>query len=64
MCCVFENCPFKTNIYGTFASHRTRKDTPYTIDDFKPELLKRGQSCVGAVNKDAEDNDCKNVQSF
>ena len=28
MCCVFENCPFKTNICGTFASHRSRKHTP------------------------------------
>ena len=64
MCCVFENCPFRTNIYGTFASDRSQKHTPHTIDYFNPELLKRGQSCEGAVSEDAEDNDCKNVQSF
>lgn len=47
MSCVFENCPFKTNIHGTFASHRSRKHTPHTLDDFKPELLQR---CVNPLN--------------
>ena len=63
-CCVFENCPFKTNIYGIFAAHRSWKYTPHTIYDSKPELLKRGQSCEGAVSEDAEHNECENVQSF
>ncbi|XP_041949691.1 uncharacterized protein LOC121709989 isoform X3 [Alosa sapidissima] len=36
--CVFENCSFKTNIYGTYASHRSRK---HSLDVFKPELLQR-----------------------
>jgi hypothetical protein len=39
--CVFENCHFKSNIYGTFASHRSRKHTPHSLDDFKPELVQR-----------------------
>ena len=39
--CVFKNCNFSTNIYGTFASHRSRKHTPHTLQDFKEDLLKR-----------------------
>lgn len=39
--CVFENCHFKTNIYGTFASHRSRKHTPHSVDDYKTELVQR-----------------------
>nr|XP_024655854.1 uncharacterized protein LOC106676402 [Maylandia zebra] len=33
--CMFEGCSFKTNIYGTFKSHRNRKHNPYTLKDFK-----------------------------
>lgn len=39
--CVFKNCNFKTNIYGTFAAHRSRKHTPHSLDDFKEDVLKR-----------------------
>lgn len=41
VCCVFKNCHFKTNIHGTFASHKSRKNTPHSMDDLKPELLQR-----------------------
>lgn len=41
VCCVFENCHFKTNIIGTFASHRTRKHNPHSLEDFKPGLVQR-----------------------
>ena len=73
MCCVFENCPFKTNIYGTFASHRSRKHTPHTLDDFKPELLQRyvnplnpvdEDDTEGAVSEDAEDNDMRELPNL
>lgn len=77
MCCVFENCPFKTNIYGTFASHRSRKHTPHTIDDFKPELLRSYVSPLnagddpvdegdteGAVSEDTEDNEMSELPNL
>lgn len=60
MSCVFENCHFKTNIYGTFASHRSRKHTPHSLDNFKPELLQRYVNPLNAgdspvVEEDSED---------
>lgn len=39
--CVFQNCNFRTNIYGTFASHRSRKHTPHSLHDFKADIIKR-----------------------
>ncbi|KAI2645349.1 Zinc fingers and homeoboxes protein 2 [Labeo rohita] len=42
---VFTNCSFSTNIYGTFASHRSRKHTPHSLQDFKGDLLKRNCNC-------------------
>lgn len=57
--CVFENCHFKTNIYGTFASHRTRKHTPHSLDDFKAELVNRYVNPVNAGDDpDDEDIEC------
>lgn len=41
MLVFFENCNFKTNVHGSYASHRNRKHTPHSLDDFKPELLQR-----------------------
>lgn len=38
--CVFKNCNFSTNIYGTFASHRRQKHTLHSLQDFKEDLLK------------------------
>lgn len=77
MSCVFENCPFKTNIHGTFASHRSRKHTPHTLDDFKPELLQRyvnplnaGDDPVdeddteGAVSEDPEGNEIRELPNL
>jgi len=39
--CVFDNCSFKTYIHGTFASHKSRKHIPHSLNDSKPELLQR-----------------------
>lgn len=39
--CVFENCNFSTNIYSTFATHRRRKHTSHSLDDFKTEVLQK-----------------------
>lgn len=44
--CIFQNCSFQTNIYGTFKSHKNRKHGNCTEKDFKPEVLK------GFVNED------------
>lgn len=77
MSCVFENCPFKTNINGTFASHRRQKHTPHTLDDFKPELLQRHVKPVNAgdgpmdeddtedaVSEDPEDNEMRELPNL
>lgn len=47
--CVFQNCNFRTNIYGTFASHRSRKHTPHSLHDFKADIIKR---CIEEVVKE------------
>lgn len=48
---------FKTNIHGTFASHKSRKHTPHSLDDFKPELLlKSGKTLVEGDDPDCEED--------
>lgn len=47
--CVFQNCNFSTNIYGTFASHRSRKHTPHSLMDFKEDIIKRFVSSANKV---------------
>lgn len=39
MTCVFNNCEYRTNIYSTFASHKSRKHTPHSLEHFKPSIL-------------------------
>ncbi|KAK0131259.1 Sterile alpha motif domain-containing protein 3 [Merluccius polli] len=41
--CPFEGCTFKTNIYGTFQTHRSRKHNPHSFSDFKVEILRKHQ---------------------
>lgn len=43
--CVFHSCPFKTNIYNTFYTHKKRKHHPYVLKDFKASVVK----CVNPV---------------
>lgn len=33
--CVFKECDFYTNVYGTFASHRSRKHTLHSSSEFR-----------------------------
>lgn len=33
--CVFKDCDYKTNIYTTFHSHKSRKHSPHSLEDFK-----------------------------
>lgn len=61
--CVFKNCSFKTNIYGTFALHRNRKHTLHSLDEFKDDILKRYENpsqtdqCSDLVNQEGEQSD-------
>lgn len=48
--CVFKNCDFGTNIHGTFASHKSKKHTPHTLQDFKDDVLK--MTCASSPNAD------------
>jgi len=61
--CVFKNCKFKTNICGTFASHKNRKYTPHSLDEFKDDVIKRYENpsqadqCSDGVNQEGEQSD-------
>ena len=37
--CVFRDCNYKTNIHGTYHSHRNRKHKPHTLNDFKSGVV-------------------------
>lgn len=37
--CVFHSCPFKTNIYNTFYTHKKIKHHPYVLKDFKASIV-------------------------
>lgn len=38
--CVFKDCDYSTNIYSTFASHKSRKHNPHCLEDFKRTVFK------------------------
>lgn len=37
--CMFKGCGFKTNIYSTFKSHKSRKHSCYSLVDFKDDVV-------------------------
>lgn len=37
--CMFLGCDFKTNIYGTFRSHKCRTHNSYSLTNFKPGIV-------------------------
>ena len=37
--CAFNGCDFKTNIYGTYATHRSRKHKSHSWKDFKTDVI-------------------------
>ena len=37
--CVFNDCSYKTNIYGAFNTHKWRRHNPHTIHDFKTGIV-------------------------
>lgn len=49
--CVFKNCNFKTNIHGTYHSHRNQRHKPHTADDFKTGIV-----TTTAVSQELPDN--------
>ncbi|KAF3837730.1 hypothetical protein F7725_009498 [Dissostichus mawsoni] len=69
------NCNLSTNIYGTFAFHKSRKHTPHSLQDFKEDLLKRYASCSNtddnsdvdvqdgelSITDDGQDNDVRDL---
>ncbi|KAK0148560.1 putative nuclease HARBI1 [Merluccius polli] len=40
ICCLFDNCSFTTNIYGTYQTHKNRKHKKYTLKDFKAGIVR------------------------
>lgn len=37
--CVFKDCDFQTNVYGTFASHRSRQHATHSSSDFQAQAV-------------------------
>lgn len=42
--CVFAGCTFKTNIYVTFFSHKSRKHRSHSLEDLKPDVIGEHQT--------------------
>lgn len=42
--CVFKGCDYKTNIYTTFHSHKSRKHNPHSVEDFKTSVFHQYQN--------------------
>lgn len=40
ICCVFNDCSFQTDIYGTYQTHKNRKHKTYTLNNFKAGIVK------------------------
>lgn len=55
--CMFLDCNFQTNIFGTFKSHKSRKHNSYSLTDFKPEIVTSTTfvSLESAVNTSDDD---------
>lgn len=53
--CMFEHCSFQTNACGTFKSHKNRKHNPYSLQDFKPGVVRESgtQNFSDKFNDDA-----------
>lgn len=42
--CVFVGCTFKTNVYGTFFVHKSRKHNPHSLEDLKSDVIGEHQT--------------------
>lgn len=59
--CVFEGCDYKTNIYTTFHSHKSRKHNPHTLEDFKTTVLQHQNKLDEESDFVEDENDCGSV---
>lgn len=56
--CMFKGCTFRTNIYGTFKSHKNRKHLGYSYSDFKHGIVaERDSSSVSGEHRDTEESE-------
>lgn len=54
--CVFQDCDHTTNIYGTFFSHKSKKHSPHTYEDFKGSVLLDNQQQLSVEDEENESN--------
>ncbi|XP_024118247.1 uncharacterized protein LOC112139642, partial [Oryzias melastigma] len=45
---MFKGCSYQTNVYGTFKSHKSRKHSSYTVEDFKSGIVNTAESQTSA----------------
>lgn len=57
--CVFIGCALKTNIYGTFFTHKSRKHNPHSLKDFKPDIIGKHYSLQKEPDLIVSDNNCE-----
>lgn len=41
--CIFKSCSYKTNVYGSFRTHRSRNQKSSSVSNLKPEIAARVQ---------------------
>ncbi|RVE72780.1 hypothetical protein OJAV_G00041440 [Oryzias javanicus] len=58
---MFQGCSFQTNVYGTFKSHKNRKHSPYSLQDFKAGIVKTGEAEDSA--NDGTDHPANSVET-
>lgn len=51
--CVFDGCEFKTNIYGTYATHRSRKHQCCSHDDLKADVIVKLPTCTSVQKNES-----------
>lgn len=61
--CVFRDCHYKTNIHGTYHSHRNRKHKPHTLNDFKPGIVTTTEVSQGLSDNSEQDDSAVEMDS-
>lgn len=63
--CLFLDCSFQSNIYGTFKSHKSCKHIPHTYVDFKPGIVRTTRLAIqtDVQSSDQEEDDGEEVSS-
>lgn len=52
--CVFRECDFSTNVFGSFASHRSRKHSAHSSNDFRAHIVHKNIDQSNSTNDIAE----------